>query len=214
VRLLAITIITGLALTGCASAQGTLDSGSDPKGGMAAPSQSPGDIDPGWSGGGSGSSGSGGIGTGGSGTAGTGTAPSGTAGGRPTGSHTDPCPAQLDEGQHNSKDAKPLPNDIVVDWVLRCMVTSPVDGDRYLLIERSDSDPTALLAALRAPDEPPSSGACPAIAMVVPYFALVQPDGTPLVPRIPVTSCRLPQAAVLKALNAMTFVVTSRKQLP
>jgi hypothetical protein len=151
-------------------------------------------------------------------------APAGGAGtgpatGRPSSSPSmkpivDRCPVQLDEGQANRKGAKPVPGDIQVDWVLRCSVAPRAGGTRYLQVERSDSDPSALLAALRAPDEPRSKGACPAIAMVVPYFALVERDGTTLVPKLPETGCRLPQAAAVQALNALRFTVISRTQLP
>jgi hypothetical protein len=131
------------------------------------------------------------------------------------------CPAQLDEGQHNAKDGKPVPDDLAVAWVLRCTVTPQVGAVtpqantvRYLLVERSDSDPSALLAALRVADEAPSKGVCPAMAMVVPYFALVKRDGSALVPHIPVTGCRLPLPPVLQALNALQFSVIARHRLP
>ena len=41
--------------------------------------------------------------------------------------------------------------------MLRCRVTTQPDNTRFLLVEHSDSDPSALLAALRASDEPSSS---------------------------------------------------------
>ncbi|MEA2207381.1 MAG: hypothetical protein QOE77_4157 [Blastocatellia bacterium] len=132
------------------------------------------------------------------------------------------CPAQLDEGQHNAAYGTPVPPDgFTVAWVLRCTVTPQVGAVtpqantvRYLLVERSDSDPSALLAALRVADEAPSKGVCPAMAMVVPYFALVQRDGSALVPHIPVTDCRLPRPPVLQALNALQFSVIARHRLP
>jgi len=124
------------------------------------------------------------------------------------------CPAQLDSGQHNAAYGRLVPPGIEVAWVLRCTVAPQPDGTRDLVVERSDSDPSGLLAALRVADEPPSRGACPALAMVVPYFAFVQRDGHALVPRIPVTGCRLPQPPVLQALNALQFQVIARHRLP
>lgn len=124
------------------------------------------------------------------------------------------CPAKLDEGQHLKPWGKLTPSDIEVAWVLRCTIKPQPDGTRDLVVERSDSDPAALLAALRAADEPRSKGACPAIAMVVPYFALVQGDGHALVPRIPETGCRLPQPQVLQALYAMQFKVIAQHRVP
>ena len=192
-RLLAVTILTGLAITGCASAQPTLGSGANPTGGSATAGPSTGMSDPGTA-------------------SASGSASSSGSSGNSVDSR---CPAHPDEGQYNSKLAKPVPTDIEVDWVLRCS-TVPLSGGahRALLVERSDSDATALLTALRAPDEPRSSGACPLMRMVVPYFALIQRDGTVLVPRLPLTGCSLPQAAVLQALNKMRFVVLDKKQLP
>jgi len=124
------------------------------------------------------------------------------------------CPARLDEGQHNATDGKPVPADITVSWVLRCRVAPQPGGSRYLLVERSDSNPNALLTALRTPDEPLSKGACPMIAVVVPYFVLVRPNGSGLLPHIPVTGCRLPQPPVLQALNALQFTVIARHKMP
>jgi len=123
------------------------------------------------------------------------------------------CPAQLDEGQYNGRQAQPVPSSMVVDWVLRCTVVSQPGGGRVLLVERSDSDPAALLAAVRAPDEPRSSGACPMMRMVVPYFALIQPNGRAWAPKIPLTGCGMPQTGVLQALNKLRFQVISRTPL-
>lgn len=190
-RVLAMTVLTALAISGCASTSSSTAGGS-----------SPGSVIPGAPGGTGSATGSP-VGTG-----------SSQPGASPSASQLDPrCPAQLDQGQYNGRQSKPISGNLTVDWVLRCRVVPQPGGSRYLLVERSDSDPAALLAALRASDEPPSSGPCPMIRMVVPYFALVQPDGTTLAPKIPLTSCRLPQAGVLKSLNAMQFQVISRKKV-
>jgi hypothetical protein len=187
-RILVAAVAAVLAVTGCASATGNAGPGSSAPAGGAGTSPA--------TGGGTGS-----------------------ASGRPSTSPSRKpivaqCPVQLDEGQADRKGAKPVPGQIHVDWVLRCSVAPRAGGTRYLQVERSDSDPAALLAALRAPDEPLSKGACPSIAMVVPYFALIEPDGTALVPKLPETGCRLPQPAAIQALNAMRFTVISRTQLP
>jgi hypothetical protein len=122
------------------------------------------------------------------------------------------CPAQLDQGQYNGRQA--LPTSIDVAWVLRCRIAPEVGGGRFLFVERSDSDATALLAALRAPDQPRSNGVCPMMRVLVPYFALVQRDGRVLAPKMPVTGCGMPQTAVLQALDNMTFKVLSKKPAP
>ena len=167
-RILVAAVAAVLAVTGCASATGNAGPGSTGAGRRCR--YQPGDRR-----------------RSGSGPAGPSTSPSM----KPVVAQ---CPVQLDEGQaNNRKGARPVPGQIQVDWVLRCSVAPRAGGTRYLQVERSDSDPSALLAALRAPDEPRSKGACPAIAMVVPYFALIERDGTTLVPRLP--DDRLPAAA-------------------
>jgi uncharacterized protein YceK len=196
-RLLALTVLTALAITGCASAQSNTGAGSGRS--SASPGAPTGSGAP----------------TGGGVTGGAAGSGSSLPGATPSGSPVDVrCPAQLDEGQYNGRQAKPIPSSLDVDWVLRCRAAPQPNGSRFLLVERSDSDPAALLAALRAPDEPRSGGVCPMIRMVLPYFALVQPDGTVLAPKVPLTGCGMAQAALVQALNGMRFQVISRKQLP
>lgn len=202
-RLLAVTIAAALAVTACASEPSTVGGGAG----------SPGVIDPASPSGGAGASGSEGSGWVSYLPLPPSSRPSATS---PPSAVDSRCPAGLTEnGQYNDRQARPAPSGIEVDWVLRCTVTGPHgDHSRSLLIERSDSDPTALLKALRAPDEPRSGGECPAIAMVVPYFALMQPDGKPFVARMPLTGCALPQAAAMQALNGLRWKVIAKKALP
>ena len=180
-RLLAMAVLTAVAVTGCASAQSSAHGGSGASTSTASASTT-------------------GPTTGGA--SGTGSSlPSATPSASDSGSPVDArCPAQLDEGQYNGRQAKPVSGDVTVDWVLRCRVAPQPDGSRFLLTERSTSDPTALLAALRSSDEPRSSGACPMIRVVV--------------PKIPLTGCGMPQTGVLQALNQMSFEVIGRKRLP
>ena len=204
-RLLAVTIAAGLALTACGPGQSALDSGAG----------SPGGIDP--------ASPSGGTGPGGgkgdmegSGWVSYLPLPESSRPGVTPAPVDSRCPAELTEsGQHNNSQAKPVPSGIEVDWVLRCTVVGQHgDHSRSLLIERSDSDPARLLAALRAADEPRNDGPCPAIAMVVPYFALVPPGGQPVLARMPLTACSLPQAAAMQALDGLQWKVIAKKELP
>lgn len=185
-RVLAMTVLTALAITGCGSAQSGAGAGS---GGASVSPAAPT----------------------GSGAATGSSVPNATPSASPVDAR---CPAQLDEGQYNGRQAKPLPSGFEVDWVLRCRVAPQPGGSRFLLVERSDSDPAALLAALRASDEPRSSGVCPMLRMALPYFALVQPGGTVVAPKVPLTGCGMPQTALVQALNALRFTVISRKQLP
>jgi hypothetical protein len=205
--LLAVTIAAGLALTACGPGQSALDSGAS----------GPAVVDPARPSGGTGA----GPGAGKGGSAGGGSAGSdpGAPSSRPgaTAAPVDSrCPAELTEGgQHDNSQAKPVPGGIEVDWVLRCtVVRAHGDHSRSLLIERSDSDPARLLAALRDPDEPRNDGPCPAIAMVVPYFALVPPGGQPVLARMPLTACSLPQTAAMQALDRLQWKVIAKKELP
>lgn len=187
-RLLAVTLAVGLALTGCASDQ----SGSG-SGGPSVPSTA-----------------ASGAGSSSAGTPTPGSVPSG----RSTGSAGALCPTSLKLGQYNGPRTRALPADFKVRWVLRCSMVPLVGSRRQLLTERSDSDPSQLLEALRAPSEPRSEGVCPLMRMLVPYFALVDPNGQAVVPKIPLTGCGLPQAAVVQALNNMHFTVLTKLRVP
>lgn len=123
------------------------------------------------------------------------------------------CPTDLNFEQPNGPSAQPLPPKITVSWVLRCSVVSK-GAKRVLNVERSDSDTANLVAALRVPSGQKIKGVCPMYRAAVPYFALVQPDGRALAPKVPVTNCGQAQPAVLQALNALTFKVISTKPLP
>ena len=194
-RLLAVlTVVTALTVTGCASTNPAVTGGSgSDRASASAPASAPGSA-PG--------SVPGATGAGGSRSA----VPSAPVDAR--------CPARPAEGRFNGRQARPVPSGIEVDWVLRCRVAGQSDGSRFLVVERSDSDPAALLAALRAPDEPRSSGVCLTVRPVVPYFALIQRDGRAWAPKVPVTGCGMPQTAVLQALNRMHFQAISRQRLP
>lgn len=123
------------------------------------------------------------------------------------------CPTDLNFDQPNGPSAQALPSKITVSWVLRCSIVSK-GAKRVLNVERSDSDATNLVDALRVPSGHKIKGVCPMYRAAVPYFALVQPDGSALAPKVPVTNCGQAQPDVLQALNALTFKVISTKPLP
>jgi hypothetical protein len=192
-RLLAITIAAGLALTGCASTQAGPGGGGSSGGSSstsAAASGAPGPVSP----------------------------SSAVPSVQPSGSAGNPisvrCPTSLDLGQYNGPDTRALPAGFTVSWVLRCSIVPLVGSHREVVTERSDSDPSQLLQALGATSEPGSKGVCPLLRMMIPYFALVQPNGEAVAPKMPLTGCGLPQAAVVQALNDLQFKVLSRRPLP
>lgn len=99
-----------------------------------------------------------------------------------------------------------------ISWVLRCTSTQksyPGNGVwNVVTTERADGSPDALLRALQKPDAPSRSGiACPAIAMLIPWFVLVDTSGKPHFAKLPVTECGLPQTEAIDALNALPFHV-------
>jgi len=196
-RLLAVTIAVGLALTGCASNEAGSGSGG-PSTSSAGASGASGSLSP------TGST--------------TSSVPGGTSSsvpsGRPTGSASGLCPTRLNLGQYNGPHTRVLPADFKVSWVLRCSIVPLVGSRRQVVTERSDSDPSRLLEALRAPSAPKSEGVCPLMRMLVPYFALVDPNGHAVAPKIPLTGCGLPQAAVVQALNDLHFTVLSKQRVP
>jgi len=121
------------------------------------------------------------------------------------------CPMPPDTPQNNPA-AKPLPAKLPVVWVLRCrIVQGTAVGKGLLVAERSTSDTAALLRALRAPSVPRQKIVCPLLAIYLPNFGLVEPDGTVLIPKLPTNNCGMVQTDVVTALNRMTFVQISSR---
>lgn len=77
-------------------------------------------------------------------------------------------------------------------------------------LQRSDSDLTALINALREPPAPQRKGtACPMIAVIPQQVVLINASGEKLIPRLPVSGCGLVQSQVLAALNALHWQTVS-----
>ena len=108
--------------------------------------------------------------------------------------------------------AKPVPTGVQVAWVLRCRVVSG-GTTPTLVAERSTSDPTELVRALQEPSVPRPKVVCPMIAVYIPNFALVEPNGQLLVPKLPLNNCGMPQNGVVTALNLMHFSQISSRPL-
>lgn len=107
--------------------------------------------------------------------------------------------------------AKAVPAGFQVSFVLRCKILSPGGSPTTLVAERSTSSPAELIAALQAPSVPRAKVVCPMMVVQVPYFALVDPTGNTIVPKIPLDNCGKPQNSVLTALNRLQFTeITSR----
>jgi hypothetical protein len=73
-------------------------------------------------------------------------------------------------------------------------------------LQRSDSDLTGLIAALRRPPVMHRPGTvCPAVAVIPPQVVLISASGQKLIPRLPASGCGLIQSQVLEALNALRW---------
>ena len=73
-------------------------------------------------------------------------------------------------------------------------------------LQRSTSDLSVLLNALREPSATRQPGTvCPALAVIPPQVVLIDAHGAKLIPRIPVSGCGLPAAQVLTALDSLRW---------
>ncbi len=110
-------------------------------------------------------------------------------------------------------DRAPLPSDFAIKKVVRCETVLRAYGDlgewSVQLAEVADS-PTNELASLatelRKPSKPTPSGiACPAIAMVLPWFAVIDAHGKVVRPSMPTDQCGLPLPGATKVLSSLDF---------
>jgi hypothetical protein len=128
------------------------------------------------------------------------------------------CPDQLpDDSGSASTITGGIPADFVTSWVLRCrsdIRDVPGDGRWMVLVaERADTPAPDLLDLLGQPSNPRSGGACPAMLVVPPYFALVDPTGKALLPTIPTDECGFPREQARTALEALPFRALSEKRV-
>lgn len=73
-------------------------------------------------------------------------------------------------------------------------------------LQRSDSDLTGLIKALRTPPATHRPGSvCPAVAVIPQEVVLIGANGQKLIPRLPANGCGLTQSQVLVALNALRW---------
>jgi len=122
------------------------------------------------------------------------------------------CPSDQNYPQANGPTARPVPATLQASWVLRCTISTK-GGSRLLIAERSVGDTAPLLRALKRPSGLQIKTVCPMLRMLIPYFALVEPDGTVFVPKVPLSNCGMPQNPVTVALNALRFTTLSSKPI-
>ncbi|WP_155391271.1 hypothetical protein [Catellatospora paridis] len=75
--------------------------------------------------------------------------------------------------------------------------------------ERRTDDVAALVAALRLPDEPRTTGGCFLMEVVPPWLAVIDADGRWMQPAVPVDSCHKPRQEFSQAVQATPFTTVS-----
>jgi len=98
--------------------------------------------------------------------------------------------------------------------VVVCLTTAQhrdTGGADLTAVEKRADDVTALVAALRLPDEAPTSGACTMELITVPWLALLDADGRWIRPGVPVDSCAKPRIEVRTALDRLHFTPVSSR---
>lgn len=151
---------------------------------------------------------------------GTETAGSGGAGQAPRSVDTVAAECPVDTEPFADYAAWPhLPGDVTPVGVLRCVVEQeddPATG-RWTVVrtEKATTGIDAYVAALRLPDEPRPAGdvACTADALILPWSAVLLPDGRALQVALPITPCGKPRAEVLAALEALAFTTVSTERV-
>ena len=128
------------------------------------------------------------------------------------------CPDQIsDIDGSTSTTRSSIPGDFVTSWVLQCRrdIRDVPGQGRWMVIvaERADTPASDLVGQLRQASEPPSADQCPAILVVPPYFALVDPTGKALLPVMPTDGCGFPREEARAALEALPFRVLSETRV-
>jgi hypothetical protein len=107
-----------------------------------------------------------------------------------------------------------LPGDFAATAAVLCTQEGrpPADGGGYpVATERRAADVGELVTALRLPDQPRTDNPCPAIAIHLPWFALLDREGRWTRPGVPADPCGQPRVEVREALAGLVLTqVTAR----
>jgi hypothetical protein len=129
-----------------------------------------------------------------------------------------PAPASPDLGESGNEAATlPLLEDgfhPVAAVLCRTLPVRRPDGSTLLVATESRaSDVTALVAALRLPDEPLTAGMCTADLILTPYLVLLDQPGRWVRPGVPVDECGKPRREVRAAIDGLRLTQTSSRTI-
>jgi hypothetical protein len=89
----------------------------------------------------------------------------------------------------------------------------PGGGEDMVAAEERADDVTALVAALRLPDEKPTADICTMELVILPFIALLDAQGRWVRPGVPVSACRQPRREVRDAVDRLTLRPVSSRPL-
>jgi hypothetical protein len=104
--------------------------------------------------------------------------------------------------------------DPVAVVVCSAMPFRPGGGQDHAATESRADDVTALVAALRLPDQPHSGEACTLELYLPPFFALLDSQGRWVHPGLPTDSCGKVRIEVREALQGLRLTPTSSRPMP
>jgi hypothetical protein len=116
-----------------------------------------------------------------------------------------------------SEDLGPIPASFRPTAVVMCTDetrTVARDGTWAFLVEqRADSGFSTFVDELRRPSDELSSGPCPGLLIIAPWFELIGPDGQGLRVAVPRDECSQPRESALNALRGLPFKTVKETRL-
>jgi hypothetical protein len=109
-----------------------------------------------------------------------------------------------------------LGDDFIAVAAVRCgnQPARRPDGGTDLVASESRADEvSALVTALRLPDEPPTNGVCTADLPAVPWLALLDADGRWVRPGVPRDGCGKPRVEVRRAVEALRLTAVTTRNI-
>ncbi len=86
-------------------------------------------------------------------------------------------------------------------------------GEDLVAVEQRSEDVAAVVAALRMPDEPGTTGPCTADLPAAPWLAVVDAEGRWMRPGIPLSPCRKQRAEFRRAMDALPLTTVATRTI-